>query len=61
MEERRGQAHTEFWTGNVTEKDNLEDPGVNGRITLKFIFKKWDGRARTGLIWLRIRTGGGML
>jgi hypothetical protein len=26
-----------------------------------FIFRKWDGGAWTGLIWLRIGTGGGLL
>jgi len=26
-------------------------------IILKLIFKKWDGKAWTGLIWLRIGTG----
>jgi hypothetical protein len=42
------------------EGDHLGDPGVDERIMLKFIFKKWD-RAWTGLSWLRIRTAGGLL
>jgi hypothetical protein len=31
-----------------------QDPGVDGRIILKWIFRKWDVEAWTGLIWLRI-------
>jgi len=33
-------------------------PGVDGRIILRLIFRKWVVRAWTGLIWLRIGTGG---
>jgi len=39
----------------------LENPGIDGNIILKWIFMNWDVGAWTGLIWLRIGTGGGHL
>jgi hypothetical protein len=35
--------HAVFWWGDLREGDNLGDPGVNVRIILKWVFKKWDG------------------
>jgi hypothetical protein len=29
-----------FWCGNLRERDHWGDPGVNGRIILRWIFKK---------------------
>jgi len=43
------------------ERDALKDPGLDGRIILRWTFRKWGVEAWTGLIWLRIGTGGGHL
>ena len=40
--------HTRIWWGNLRENDHLEDLGINWRITLKWIFKKWEG----GMDWI---------
>jgi hypothetical protein len=38
----RGEAYTGFWWGNLRERDNVEYPGVDGRIILRWIFRKLD-------------------
>jgi len=40
----RGEVPTGFWYWNPIERDHLEDQGVDGRIILRWIFKKWDGQ-----------------
>ena len=50
-----------FFVRKHGEKDNLEEPGVYGRIILILIFRKWDREHLNGLIWLRIGTGGELL
>jgi hypothetical protein len=56
MEARRGV----HWVlaGKPEGKIQLEDPGVEGRIILRWIFRKGDVGVWTGSIWLRIGTGG---
>jgi hypothetical protein len=39
MWDRRGVYR--FWWGNLRERDHLEDPDVDGRIILRWIFRKW--------------------
>jgi hypothetical protein len=36
----REEAYTGFWWGYLREKDQWEDPGVDGRIILRRIFRK---------------------
>jgi len=50
-----------FWWGSLRERDQLEGLGIDGRIILRWIFRKWDGAVWAGFIWLRIGTGGGHL
>jgi len=57
----RGEAYKGFWLGNVKERDHLGDPGVDGRIILRWIFRKWDVGIWTGSRRLRMGTGGGNL
>jgi len=40
---------------------SVVDPDVDGRIILRWIFRKWDVDVCTGSIWLRIGTVGGHL
>ena len=52
---------TGFGAGNLKEGDHWGDLGVDGRIILSCIFRRWDVGIWNGLGWPRIGTGGGRL
>jgi hypothetical protein len=37
-----GEVYTGFCWGNLRERDHLKDPGVDGRIIFRWIFRKWE-------------------
>jgi hypothetical protein len=39
---RRKDVCTGFWWGKLRERDHWGDPGTDGRIILRWIFRKWD-------------------
>ena len=51
--------YTGSWWGNLRERDHLEGPCVDGRIILRWIFRKWDVGISTGSMCFRIGKGGG--
>jgi hypothetical protein len=55
MGHRRG-----FWWGNLRERDHLESLGVVGD-NIKMDLQEVGLGAWNGLVWLRIRTGSGLL
>jgi hypothetical protein len=54
-----GRGVHRFWWGNLRERDHCGDPDVDGKIILRWIFRKWEVVVGTGWSWLRIGTGGG--
>jgi len=38
----RFETYTGFWWGNLREGNHLEDPGLDGKIILSWIFRKRD-------------------
>jgi len=47
----KGEVCTGIWQGNLMERDHLEDQGVDGRLLLRWIFRKWDVG---GMDWMEL-------
>ena len=54
---RRGEC-IGSWLGNRRERDHWGNLGVDRRIILGWISRRWDVGIWTGLSWCRIETGG---
>jgi hypothetical protein len=50
-----------FYVSGCIDIDHLGDPGIDGMIILRWIFRKWDVGLWTGSSWLGIGTSGGHL
>jgi len=61
MDQSLAQGGRVICWGNLRDRDHLGDPGLDGRITLRWILRKWYVGIWTGSSWLRIGTDGGHL
>jgi len=50
-----------FLWRNLRERDHLGNPGLDGKMILRWIFGKWDVGVWSGLSWLRKGTVRGHL
>jgi hypothetical protein len=46
---RAGEVYAGFRSGDLTERDNLEDLGTDCKVVLKWIFNNWIGMDWTDL------------
>jgi hypothetical protein len=47
--------------GKPGGRDYCGEPGIDGRLVLRWIFRKWNVGIWTGLSWLRVGIDGGHL
>ena len=53
-----GDGCTGFWWGSLRERYHLGDPGIDGKIILRWIFRNWEVGEWTESSWRRLGTGG---
>jgi hypothetical protein len=57
----RREVHLGVWCRNLMDGGHLEDKFTDGRIALECFWKIEDGKAWTGIVWLRIGTSNRLL
>jgi hypothetical protein len=57
----RREMRAKFWSGRLKGRDRLKDVGVDGKIILEWILRKYCGKIWTGCMRLRTGTSGGLL
>jgi hypothetical protein len=56
-----GRGIYRVFVGKPEGKRPVEELGVGGRITLSWTLGRWESIGRTGFVWLRIVSNGGLL
>jgi len=56
-----GEVHTVCLWGDLMDRDHLEYLDKVGGMILKWIFKKWDRKTWSVMLWVRIGTADGLL
>jgi hypothetical protein len=51
--------HVQFWSENLDGRDYSEDLGVDGKVILQRVLRKYGRNVWTGFTWLKIGTSGG--
>jgi len=57
----RGELFTGFWFGGPKIRYHWEGLGVYGKITIIWTLESYESMGRTGFVWLRIGSNGGLL
>jgi hypothetical protein len=55
------RTHVGYWLLSRNERDHCEDQDPVRLIILRWILERWDEVVWTGLVWLKIGTGGELL